>query len=269
MFEEIGKKIVLEKEVSEATGTIMWKYLGRDKPVPILWNSYPFHPFRRRKPESNRKPTSQEVQEGIVYVKMIYEIFKPQIICSIGRVGEGILKETFPGMDIRYILKDEDEKLMEISVHIVPAEVLRRAQRGVKDPSPYQELGNNLDKLIVKLIIREIRKRFTFNLKDNFKSFLKSRQVPPFISQLLTMGWINRKGQLLEGASIEDLLTGKYSEQFEQLMPKEVMQEGMHIRETIRTCFEIGQDNDDSLIRNAKKRHALLEITIDETRRKV
>ena len=83
------------------------------------------------------------------------------------------------------------------------------------------------------------------------------------------MGWINRKGQLQEGASIEDLLTGKYSEQFEQLMPKEVMQEGMHIRETIRTCFEIGQDNDESLIRNAKKRHALLEITIDETRRKV
>jgi len=103
MFEEIGKKIVLEKEVSEATGTIMWKYLGRDKPVPILWNSYPFHPFRRRKPESNRKPTSPEVQEGIVYVKMIYEIFKPQIICSIGRVGEGILKETFPEMEIHYI----------------------------------------------------------------------------------------------------------------------------------------------------------------------
>ena len=172
-------------------------------------------------------------------------------------------------MDIKYILKDEDEKLMEISVHIVPAEVLKRAQRSVKDSSPYQELGNNLDKLIVKLIIREIRKRFTFNLKDNFKSFLKSRQVPPFINQLLRMGWINRKGQLQEGASIEDLLTGKYSEQFEQLMPKEVMQEGMHIRETIRTCFEIGQDNDDSLIRNAKKRHALLEITIDETRRKV
>jgi len=81
----------------------MWKYLGRDKPVPILWNSYPFHPFRRRKPESNRKPTSPEVQEGIVYVKMIYEIFKPQIICSIGRVGEGILKETFPEMEIHYI----------------------------------------------------------------------------------------------------------------------------------------------------------------------
>ena len=180
-----------------------------------------------------------------------------------------ILEMKGLSMDIQYILKDEGERLMEVSVHIVPAEVLKRAQRRGKDPSPYQELGKNLDKLIIKLIIREIRKRFTFNLKDNFQAFLKSRRVPPFISQLLRMGWINRKGQLLECASIEDLLTGKYHEQFEQLMPRELMQEGMHIRETIKTCFEIGQDNDDSLIRNAKKRHALLEITIDETNRKV
>ena len=86
--------------------------------------------------------------------------------------------------------------------------------------------------------------------------------MPPFITQLLDMGWINNKGQLLKEASIDDLLTGKYREQFERLMPTEVLQEGMQIRETIKTCFAIGRNNEDSLIQDAGKRHALLEITI-------
>jgi hypothetical protein len=131
----------------------------------------------------------------------------------------------------------------------------------------YQKISDDLDKLIVKVIVSEIRHRFTFQLKDYFQVFLKSKQVPSFITQLLDMGWINGKGQLLKGASIDDLLSGKYREQFERLMPKELMQEGMLIRETINTCFAIGLENDDSLIRGAKKRHALLEITIRESQK--
>lgn len=97
---------------------------------------------------------------------------------------------------------------------------------------------------------------------DYFHALLKSKQMPPFISQLLDMGWINNERQLLNEASIDDLLTGKSREQFERLMPSEVLQEGMQIRDTIKTCFAIGQDNEDSLIQDAKKPHALFEITI-------
>ncbi|MEI6067146.1 MAG: hypothetical protein WCP96_07395 [Methylococcaceae bacterium] len=64
----------------------------------------------------------------------------------------------------------------------------------------------------------------------------------------------------------DELLTGKYHEQFEQLMPEELLQEGMQIRETIKTCFEISQEDADYLILDAKKRHALLEITIREAK---
>jgi len=81
------------------------------------------------------------------------------------------------------------------------------------------------------------------------------------------MGWINRDGQLQKGASIDDLLSGKYRGQFARLMPEELIQEGMQIRETIKTCFAVGADDPDSLIQDARKRHALLEITIQETRR--
>jgi hypothetical protein len=50
-------------------------------------------------------------------------------------------------------------------------------------------------------------------------------------------------------------------------MPKELLQEGMQIRETIETYFAISQDEDESLIRDAQRLHALLEITIRETKK--
>ena len=170
-------------------------------------------------------------------------------------------------MDIQYSLKDEGQKMMEISIHIVPGEVLERARQGKVDLRQYQKLRDDLDKLIVKLIEKEVRRRFTGKVGEFFQTLLQGKRVPSFITQLLDMGWINGEGHLLEGASIEDLLSGKYRSQFVRLMPEELIQEGMQIRETIKTCFAVGADDPDSLIQDARKRHALLEITIQETRR--
>jgi uracil-DNA glycosylase len=103
MFKEIGNRIVLKQVVKEKTGTIVWKYLENDKPVPVLWNSFPFHPHKEGNPESNRQPSSSEVQEGVEYMKMVFDIFKPKTVCSLGRVGEKTLVRTFSGIDIKYI----------------------------------------------------------------------------------------------------------------------------------------------------------------------
>ncbi len=168
-------------------------------------------------------------------------------------------------MDIQLTVSDEDQKIMEISIHIVPSEVLERAQQGRNDLVQYQQLSDDLDKLIAKLIAKEVCRRFTLKLADVFKALTGIRQVPSFITQLLDSGWINHDGELLQEACIDDLLTGKYREQFEQWMPKELLHEGMEIRETIETFFAISQYDADSLIQDARERHALLEITIRET----
>ncbi|MEY3760515.1 MAG: hypothetical protein RIR39_2006 [Pseudomonadota bacterium] len=167
-------------------------------------------------------------------------------------------------MKIQCSINDEEENMMDISINIIPGEVLERVQQGRNDLIEYQKLSKDFDKLISQLITKEIMRRFTSKVTNSFKGFWKSQQVPSFITQLLDMGWIDRNGQLLQGASIDELLTGKYHKQFEQLMPEELLQEGMQIRETIKTCFEISQEDTDSLILDAKKRHALLEITIRE-----
>jgi hypothetical protein len=167
-------------------------------------------------------------------------------------------------MKIQCSINDEEENMMDISINIIPGEVLERVQQGRNDLIEYQKLSKDFDKLISQLITKEIMRRFTSKVTNSFKGFWKIQQVPSFITQLLDMGWIDRNGQLLQGASIDELLTGKYHKQFEQLMPEELLQEGMQIRETIKTCFEISQEDTDSLILDAKKRHALLEITIRE-----
>jgi len=103
IFKEIGVQIKLHKVVSENTAAILWEILDESKPIPVLWNAFPFHPFKSGLPESNRKPTSSEIKEGKRYLEIVYEIFKPVKLCSLGRVGEAILDDLFPHEKVIYI----------------------------------------------------------------------------------------------------------------------------------------------------------------------
>ncbi len=171
-------------------------------------------------------------------------------------------------MDIQYALKDEGKKMLELSVHIVPGEVLERAQQGAADLSQYTQLRDDIDKVIAKLIEKEIRKRFTDKVEGFLQKFINKPDVPSFVSQLLNMGWIDHKGRLTKGATIDDLVSGKYRAKFEELAPEELLQESLQIRDTIKTCFSVGVDDADCLLQDAKRRHALLEITIKSVEKK-
>jgi len=103
IFKQIGSEIKLHQVVSENTATILWDFLGNGRLIPILWNVFPFHPHKRNMLESNRKPDVQELKEGKKYLKIVYDIFKPKKLCSVGRVGEITLRELFPGEEIIYI----------------------------------------------------------------------------------------------------------------------------------------------------------------------
>ncbi|MBU2573473.1 MAG: hypothetical protein KKH28_05295 [Elusimicrobia bacterium] len=165
-------------------------------------------------------------------------------------------------MDIRYTLKEEGHKMLELSIHIVPSEVLNRAQQGEIDLNQCRQLREDFDKLIAALIEKEVRRRFTARVESLLHDSLGKPHVPPLVSRLLDMGWINGEGRLMEGVAIDDLLTGKHRAGFGRLAPEELIREGLQIRETIRTCFKIGAADTGLLIHDAKKRHAMLEITI-------
>jgi len=103
IFKEIRSQIVLHRVASENTATILWEFLGRDREVPILWNAFPFHPHSIDKLESNRKPNKLEIEEGKEYLKIVYNLFKSDNLCSLGRIGENILNEIFPNKKIIYV----------------------------------------------------------------------------------------------------------------------------------------------------------------------
>jgi uracil-DNA glycosylase len=103
LFKKIGRNLTYSQVVSENTATILWSFLGVNNSAPILWNAFPFHPHQSGKPESNRRPNVSEIREGEIYLKYIYDLFKPKKLCSLGRVGESVLKKLFPNKEITYV----------------------------------------------------------------------------------------------------------------------------------------------------------------------
>ncbi|QVL49709.1 MAG: hypothetical protein KFB96_04200 [Thiocapsa sp.] len=91
-------------------------------------------------------------------------------------------------VNIQLTVSDEEEKIMEMSVRIVPSEVLGRAQQGRNDLIHYHRLSDDLEKLVVKLIKKEVGRRFATKLADGFQALTGFRQVPSFITQLLKIG---------------------------------------------------------------------------------
>lgn len=103
LISKIKPELKFSNIESENTANFMWDFLS-DKPIiPLLWNSFPFHPHHKNAPKTNRAPTADEIIIGQKYLLGLYEIFTPQAIASIGRKGEKALQIAFPNETILYI----------------------------------------------------------------------------------------------------------------------------------------------------------------------
>ena len=72
---------------SEPSATIVWKeafQLGIASSL-ILWNAFPFHPYRTDNPESNRAPTSAELSLGLDFLDELIDLLQPQSLVAVGR----------------------------------------------------------------------------------------------------------------------------------------------------------------------------------------
>ncbi len=102
MFKALNQDIYLEKVEGELTATIVWELLKNKEKLPVLWNSFPFHPFTEDDENSNRAPSAKEIKEGEWYIQELVRIFDPKTIAAIGRKGEKTLKRLYHD-DIQYI----------------------------------------------------------------------------------------------------------------------------------------------------------------------
>jgi len=102
-LKKIKKKIKLDRIEKENTASIVWRYLADKKTTPLFWNSFPYHPHPKNDVNKNRAPSRQEIEQGVVYLRALNQLFKPKIIAGIGNAGVKCAQLAFPEIEVAYI----------------------------------------------------------------------------------------------------------------------------------------------------------------------
>ena len=69
---------------TEASATMVWSTIRDIAPLPLLWNAFPFHPFRPGEPDSNRAPSAAELAIGERFIARLLRLFAFARIVAIG-----------------------------------------------------------------------------------------------------------------------------------------------------------------------------------------
>ncbi|PQJ16111.1 uracil-DNA glycosylase [Aureicoccus marinus] len=77
---------------SESSATIVWEVISSLNTLPLLWNSYPFHPHQVNDPMSNRAPNEEELALGKRVLVRLMKTYSPQGVIAIGKKAEKQLR---------------------------------------------------------------------------------------------------------------------------------------------------------------------------------
>lgn len=69
---------------TEASATMVWSTIRHIDPLPILWNAFPFHPFHRGDPHTNRVPSAGELLIGQKFITGLLQMFDIRTVVAIG-----------------------------------------------------------------------------------------------------------------------------------------------------------------------------------------
>jgi uracil-DNA glycosylase len=92
-----------EDVFGEQSATIVWQTLSDLQTVPLIWNSFPFHPREAGKPRSNRAPRQAEKDLGRVYLHAMLEVYQPELCIAVGNVAaESLQRLVIPHQKVRH-----------------------------------------------------------------------------------------------------------------------------------------------------------------------
>lgn len=80
-----------ERIQGEQSATIVWGTLSALGAVPLIWNTFPFHPHQPEKPLSNRKPRRAEIALGEPFLQTLLDWFQPRRVVAVGNVAHATL----------------------------------------------------------------------------------------------------------------------------------------------------------------------------------
>ena len=69
---------------TEASATMVWSTIRDIKPLPMLWNAFPFHPFHRGNESTNRVPDAGELALGQPFIEQLLRLFPIRNVVAVG-----------------------------------------------------------------------------------------------------------------------------------------------------------------------------------------
>lgn len=109
------KTVELDKICTEPTATIVWETLVRCKSLPLLWNAFPFHPYKPGKIFSNRAPTKEEVEIGKEYLQHLIRLFQIKKVVAVGnKAQEALCLLCLEHQKIRHPARGGKMKFVEV-----------------------------------------------------------------------------------------------------------------------------------------------------------
>ena len=76
-----------ERVYGEQSATIVWGTLADLRALPMIWNTFPFHPHRAGQPLSNRKPRAAETALGSVFLLRVLALWRFRQVIAVGNVA--------------------------------------------------------------------------------------------------------------------------------------------------------------------------------------
>lgn len=88
----------------EATATMVWDVLQFWSTVPLLWNAFPFHPFRVDNMRSNRAPTWQEIEAKRPFLETLLVLFPTvdRVVAVGNKAAEALHRWEIPHHKVRH-----------------------------------------------------------------------------------------------------------------------------------------------------------------------
>lgn len=89
--------------MAEPTASIVWKALLKNKIPPrkvVLWNIFPWHPFKGRDFLTNRTPNEIELNLGFRYFERLLGLFPNCQVLCLGKKSEATLKQAMPELEV-------------------------------------------------------------------------------------------------------------------------------------------------------------------------
>ena len=76
-----------ERVYGEQSATIVWGALAQLETLPLIWNTFPFHPHKAGQPLSNRRPRKSETELGAAFLLRVLSLWRVQQVIAVGNVA--------------------------------------------------------------------------------------------------------------------------------------------------------------------------------------